>query len=131
MPLEDYSEEDDYYSQGFERGGVVSVWLGINDDAGDSADIDVLQDLCGVGYYDLSNQESECFEYKLLSISQLLSKISYSQSFASEVVKVAESNGLKEARWAVLQFDFAYDPSIVHRSISNDPKFIGVFNYKS
>ncbi|MGF1767079.1 immunity 22 family protein [Enterovibrio makurazakiensis] len=117
MPLKDYSEEEDFYSQGFEKAGVVSVWLGIQDDAGDSEDIDVLQDLCGVGYYDLSNQESECFDYQLVPISKLLGNFSYSGSFSSEVMKVAESKGLQEARWAVLKYDFAYNPSKVRRSI--------------
>ncbi|WP_084722259.1 hypothetical protein [Photobacterium aquae] len=130
MPLKDYSEEEDYYSQGFEKTGVVSVWIGLLDDAWNSEDIDVLQDLCGVGYYDLSNQESECFDYQLVPISKLLGNLSYSGSFSSEVMKVAESKALQEARWAVQQYDFAYNPSKVRRSIASDPKFIGVFSYE-
>ena len=58
MALHDYvsTDEVDYYGQGFESDGVVSVWAGVSDlsDAPDS--LDILQDLCGVGYYSLTTK---------------------------------------------------------------------------
>src|SRR5689334_12444520 len=54
MPLRDYSDDDDFYAQGFDREGVVSIWLELAPGKEDS-NVDALQDLCGVGYYDLDN----------------------------------------------------------------------------
>lgn len=133
MALHDYSEidADDFYGQGFEQSGVVSVWAGLSDTSIDTDQLDVLQDLCGVGYYDVDNQEGNCHGSKLLSLSELLRELSYSVSFMDSAIKAASDLGINKARWVVVQYDFAYAPNRVKRAIHADPKFIGVFPYES
>lgn len=128
MARKDYSDEDDYYSQGFEREGVVSIWIGLLGDEVDSG-VDVLQDLCGVGYYRLDDQENNCFDFEIVGVDKLLGGLSYSKSFLASAVDAARKKGLSEARWVTVQYDFDYDPSKVLRPIAADPVFIGSFTY--
>ncbi|HGJ9256833.1 TPA: hypothetical protein ACJ829_000424 [Acinetobacter baumannii] len=48
MSLNAYSDDNDYYNQGFEKEGIVSIWAGILGEDVDP-DLDILRDLCGVG----------------------------------------------------------------------------------
>ena len=121
--------KDDYYTQGFEKDGIVSIWVGLKDNTNDSEDLDVLQDLCGVGYYELSNQEANCFEFRRVSLEKLLEDISYSNSFMTEALERAKKKGLTEGLWITVQYDFEYDPSRVKRKIADDPVFLGCFSY--
>lgn len=129
MPLRDYEaeDEDDFYGQGFEEEGVVSIWLGLSQVENDN--VDVLQDLCGVGYYDLDNAEANCCEFRKLSVRDLLAPMSYSHSFLEPTLKAAQERAMHEGRWVTLQFDFRYDPSKVKRPVAADPVFPGAFNY--
>lgn len=131
MALHDYAEmeEEDYYAQGFERAGFVSLWAGLADQSTAHEEIDVLQDLCGVGYYNIDNQESNSHEFRLVSVADLLDELSYSPTFRDEAFKVAVDKGVMKGRWVVAQYDFAYDPGRVKRLISNDPIFLGAFPY--
>ncbi|MED5526275.1 MAG: immunity 22 family protein [Pseudomonadota bacterium] len=129
MSLKDYSDEDDYYTQGFEKEGVVSIWVGLKDNANDPEELDALQDLCGVGYYDLDNQEANCFDFNLVTLQELLEEISYSKSFMEDVLDRAKEKGLSEARWVIVQYDFEYNPRKVKRKVSDDPVFLGCFSY--
>lgn len=128
MARRDYSEEDDYYEQGLSKDGVVSVWLGM-EGADDDSDADILQDLCGVGYYSLDDQEVFHFDFELVSVGALLEKISFSESFAESAIAAAARNGMEQARWIVVQYDFDYDPAKVRRKIAADPVYIGSFPY--
>lgn len=129
MALRDYSDDDDYYTQDFRKDGVISVWLGLTD--GESnADMDVLQDLCGVGYYALDDQEANNFDFELVNVERLMADLSYSKSFIADVVEQAKAIGIERARWAIVQYDFAYSPERVKRPIEADPLFLGVFEYK-
>jgi hypothetical protein len=128
MARRDYSDDEDFYSQGLEKKGLVSVWLGMKDRSAER-DIDTLQDLCGVGYYRLSDQESNSFNYEFTDIPLLLADLSYSSSYAEEVIKAAKAKGIEKARRIIVQYDFAYDPAVVTRTIEDDPIFIGVFPY--
>jgi len=131
MPLKNYATEDeeDFYGQNFEVEGFVSIWLGQTIAENDTEELDVLQDLCGVGYYDPDNQEGNCFEFKLVQIRKLLEEISFSESFLTHALEVANRNSINTARWVTVQFDFAYDPNKVKRKIEDDPYFLGVFEY--
>lgn len=131
MSLKDYQEESDFYIQGFEKEGYVSVWAGQKDDSDDPEGLDVLQDLCGVGYYDLDNQESNTFNFEISTIQKLINDISYSESFSVNAIIEAKKRGIKEAKWLIAQFDFAYDPNKVKRKIADDPIFLGVFEYET
>ena len=132
MALKDYAEidEDDYYGQNFEKDGKVSIWLGFSTDEDDPEDLDVLQDLCGVGYYNLDKQDMNCFDFELSNLKKLFKDISYSDSFIDKVCKDADSKGYKEARWVLAQYDFHYDPSKIKRKIEPDPVFLGTYNYR-
>ena len=132
MALKDYAEidEDDYYGQNFEQVGKVSIWLGLTTDEDDPEALDVLQDLCGVGYYDLDKQDMNCFDFEFTNLKKLLKDISYSDSFIEQVCGEAYSKGYKEARWVLAQYDFEYDPNKVKRKIEADPVFLGTYNYR-
>jgi hypothetical protein len=91
--------------------------------------VDVLQDLCGVGYYRLSDQESKNFNFDPKEIYKFLENLSYSSSYSDAVVTEAKKRGIEKARWAVVQYDFAYEPTRVVREIASEPLFIGVFPY--
>jgi hypothetical protein len=128
MPLRNYEEldEDDFYGQSFQRDGVCSVWLGTTPAGTYEPNVDILQDLCGVGYYSLDNQEVMVLD-KESSIAELLADLSYSKSFVDEVTHAAEPKG--RGHWIVVQYDFAYDPARVKRKPASDPHFLGVFPY--
>lgn len=91
--------------------------------------MDVLQDLCGVGYYELDNQEISGAGVEESSIYELLMAISYSPSFANQAIQNASNLGMTVGFWLLAQFDFAYEPSRVLREIAVDPIFIGQFMY--
>lgn len=129
MARHDYSEDEDFYSQGFEKKGVISIWIGLKDRHLDK-NIDTLQDLCGVGYYKLSDQESNTLDYEPEDISRLLTDLSYSSSYAESVISEAKKRGIQRARRVIVQYDFAYDPARVVREIDSDPVFLGVFAYR-
>jgi hypothetical protein len=132
MALHDYAEmdEEDFYGQDFDREGVVSVWVGLKGPLpGESEEMDVLQDLCGVGYYDMDHGEGNCNNFELLPLQDLLSEMSYSDSFATQAEEAAAKVGITHARWVQVQYDFAYDPKAVKRPIADDPVFIGFFPY--
>ena len=128
MARRDYSEDDDFYSQGFEKRGVVSVWVELKDH-GAEKNIDTLQDLCGVGYYRLSDQESNSFNDEFAYLPDLLPALSYSASYINEVVAAAQNKGIHKARRIVVQYDFAYDPAVIVREIDKNALFLGVFCY--
>lgn len=128
MSLNDYSDDNDYYTQGFEKEGIVSIWAGILGEDVD-ADLDILQDLCGVGYYNLDNQETNNINFEIESLNKLLEDLSYSKSFINEVISAAFDKGIVDCRWVVVQYDFNYNPLKVKRRIAKDPIFIGSFKY--
>lgn len=130
MARRDYSEDEDYYTQDFQRDGVVSIWIGLSDGPSDM-DADVLQNLCGVGYYSLDDQEGMNFDFRLVPVGELLTPLSYSSSFAKAAADSAAAMGLSQARWVTVQYDFAYSPAKVQRPIAADPVFLGVFEYST
>ncbi len=130
MPLCDHSDDHDFYTQGFERNGVVSVWAGLRP-ADDRADVDVLQDLCGVGYYALSDQEGQASDGDAVSLGTLIEPLSYASSYLQAVVARAGARGVTHAHWLTVQYDFAYHPMRVTRPITDDPVFLGVFDYRT
>ncbi len=131
MALRDNEAEDEagFYEQGFEANGIVSIWLGRQPICPDDTNVDILQDLCGVGYYELDNQEISGAGVEKSSIHELLMAISYSRSFANQAIQNASNLGLTDGFWLLVQFDFAYEPSRVVREIAVDPIFIGQFMY--
>jgi hypothetical protein len=133
MARVDYREldEDDYYGQGFEQEGVLSFWVGLLDDSDDTDEPDVLQDLCGVCYYDLDYQEGNCHEFALVPLRDLVMELSWARSYGEAVLKAASERGLEMARWVTVQYNFAYDPQRIKRPIAADPIFLGIFPYST
>jgi hypothetical protein len=133
MARQNYAEldEEDFYGQDFERDGAASIWVGLSEVPDESGEIDVLQDLCGVGFYDLDRQASNCRGSKLVPLAELMSELSYAPSFMDAALKAAVSAGLDKARWIIVQYDFAYDPARVKRQVADDPVFLGVFDYST
>ena len=129
MALRNYEEldEDDFYGQGFEKEGVVSIWIGTSKPGSVDPKADILQDFCGVGYYSLDQQEVEVLD-QLSTVEELLARISYSKSFVKAVKKAV---GDERGHWLVAQYDFKYNPKKVKRKIAKDPKFIGAFKYST
>ncbi|MEJ7806724.1 MAG: immunity 22 family protein [Telluria sp.] len=128
MARRDYSDDDDFYEQDFEKKGVLSVWVSI-DTRSEDKDVDTLQDLCGIGFYQLSAQESNHLDYQLIGLASLLADLSYSKTYMNDVVSAAREKGIEKARWVVVQYDFAYDPAAVTRTVEADPIFLGIFEY--
>ncbi|MDC5066985.1 immunity 22 family protein [Acinetobacter baumannii] len=128
MSLNAYSDDNDYYNQGFEKEGIVSIWAGI---LGEDVDpnLDILRDLCGVGYYNLDDQETNNSNFEMISLNELLEDLSYSKSFINEVIDAAFDKGIVDCRWVIVQYDFDYNPFKVKRRIAKDPIFIGSFKY--
>jgi hypothetical protein len=132
MPLRDYEEldEDDFYGQGFGRRGVVSVWLGTEPPGPYNPKLDVLQDLCGVGFYD--HDFTECNIVDAASpIRAVMKPLSYSRSYVPAVVKAAAKRKIAAIWWVFVQYDFAYNPKRVKRAIADQPIFLGFFRYKA
>jgi len=122
--------KEEFYSQDFEKEGVVSIWLGLEDIKKEDEELDVLQNFCGVGYYNLDDQESNCFDFKDTKIEELLKDISYSESFINDALKKAQEKNIQKVKWIIVQFDFSYDLKKVTIEISNEPMFLGVFEYE-
>lgn len=122
------SDSDEYYTQGFERDGVVSVWVGLEPVGPEDAEVDVLQDLCGVGYYRLDDQEANARD-EPVPLAGLLGELSYAASFAPAARAAAAAHGIDRVAWVVVQFDFAYDPARALRAVAAEPVFLGVFAY--
>jgi hypothetical protein len=129
MALKDYSEEADFYKQGFEHKGWVSVWLGTTP-ARSQDGVDTLQDLCGVGYYKLSDQESDSSPAPV-PVARLFEDVSYADSFLAAVLAAAQRMGIADACWMTAQFDFVYDRTKVRRPVADQPVFIGAFRYSA
>ena len=94
--------------------------------------VDVLKDLCGVDSYDLDNQELSAVDddsFPRAAVSEILGMFSYSSSFIEEALERAEQETISHVHWALAQFDFAYDPRRVSRSVAVDPLFLGVFDW--
>lgn len=70
MSLNAYSDDNDYYNQGFEKEGIVSIWAGILGEDVDP-DLDILRDLCGVGYYNLDDQETNNSNFERLCCTKI------------------------------------------------------------
>lgn len=124
----DYSDDDDFYDQGFEHKDFVSIWIGLSNDKTDM-EIDVLQNLCGVGYYELNNQEINHLDFELVPIDFLIKDLSYSNTFVDHFMHHSRLKGIDHGRWIIAQYDFKYDPLKIKRPIQNDPIFIGYFHY--
>ena len=114
--------------ESFRQDGVVSVWVFREEENPADAEKDVLQDFCGVEYYDIDSQEGATFD-QMQPLNSLLEQLSYSNSFIDKAIGAAEQMGIRDAYGVLAQFDFAYDPTRVTKLVSSDPVFIGYFDW--
>jgi hypothetical protein len=114
----------------FSHDGLVSIWLGLESpDSGPS--LDILKDMCGVDYYDLDDQEVVGGDgWPELPVRELIQQLSYAASFVEEAVSAASNQGIRVARWAVMQLNYRYDPELVARPVLPDPVFLGAFRWQ-
>ena len=131
MALRDYEamDEDDYYGQPFEAEGFVSIWVATGVLNKYPAELEPLQDWCGVGYYDVDSHEQNHAEYKAVPIAELLTPLSYSPSFQRQALEEARRRGISTVTWVMAQYDFAYQPSAAKRPVSDVVTFLGAFRY--
>lgn len=112
----------------FRKKGRISIWVGFN--RCDPA-VDLLKDLCGVDSYDIDSQECvvDDKKWRQQRIERLLGQLSYSESFLHEAMDAAEQMGVSEALYVVVQYDFAFNPKKVRKTIAPDPVFLGCFSW--
>lgn len=115
----------------FEVNGVVSIWVG-SEDNNFFEKKDILYDLAGVDYYDEDFQEGvSASQGERPNIEELLSQLSFSESFLDKAVLQAKNKGLDKAVWVIMQIDYSYDPNKIRdKIISDEPVFLGVFEYQ-
>ena len=79
----------------FEEDGVVSLWVGQKRVATGS---NFLRDKYGIEYYDPDNQEC-VIEESVTPLFDLLSQLSYSESFRDDAFEAAKHLGITSALW--------------------------------
>lgn len=111
----------------FRTGGKVSVWIG-----------NFLSDMELDDYLNISRRFEKDFNFELnerdmpessveseaVPISQLVDGFSWSESYAQNVVRVAEEKGIKTATTMVVFLNFEYDPNIANPSPSAPLQFL-------
>lgn len=112
----------------FERDGKVSIWLFRNAEDPADAGKDILKEFCGVDRYDSDFQEGAYFKEPTI-LRSLIVNLSYSDSFIDSVLSVTDRLRIQEAFGVIAQFNFEYDPTKVEQPISDDPTFIGSFDW--
>ncbi len=107
----------------------LSIWFGkeiIHET--DEDEVDLLKDLCGVDNYDSEFQEIFFVDGEVSDLETLLEPLSYSETFMQKVIAKANSLGITEASYALVQYDFEYKNEI--KDLPKDsPIFVGVFDY--
>lgn len=112
----------------FERKGKVSIWVFLKPENPEDTEKDVLKEFCGVDYYDQDFQEGmSCIEP--VPLASILEKLSYAESFIDAALATAGNQNIEEVLGVIAQFNFEYDASKVSRSISDDPQFVGAFDW--
>ena len=110
----------------------VSLWVGVRKPNLKAMEgVDILKDLCGVKDYDLDDQEVSAVgdKFPKASVSEILKRLSYSSSFLEAALEAAREKKIKEAYWALAQYDFAYKPRKTRKSMAAAPLFLGVFDW--
>lgn len=109
-----------------EEDAAISLWAGQQRVAPGS---NFLRDLYGVDDYDPDNQEC-IVEDSVAPIKDIISKLSYSDSFVDAAVVAADQLGIRSALWVMAQFDYAYDPAAAGIApMPQEPVFIGRFDW--
>jgi len=116
----------------FRKKGKVSVWLGVRKpDVKALEGVDILKDLCGVESYDLDEQEVAAAgdTFPKATVAEILCRLSYSSSFLGPANQAAATKKVKQAYWALAQYNFAYNPERAIGVVAEDPLFLGVFDW--
>lgn len=117
----------------FRKRGKVSLWLGVRKpDLAALEDVDILTQLCGVGHYDLDQQEVSAVDasFPRAPVAEIIDGLSYSRSFHDAALRIIGEMKIRHAYWALAQYDFAYDPSRVRAEVAAEPRFLGAFDWE-
>ena len=127
MAINDYLElegEEAFYGQGFGSDGYTSIWILTCDTKKLPYNMDWLQDLAGVNYYDLDfNGTIE----RETSWQEALEPLALSEESLQEVLRKIEELDTGNGT-LVIQGDFHYDPSKVTRDLDSRLVFLGAFS---
>ncbi|QOV88594.1 immunity 22 family protein [Humisphaera borealis] len=125
----------------FGEEGRVSIWVGIaplkkvpkdyfdENHEDEDAPIDQFAADFGFGYYSHDLVELNDEEPKPRPTHELLAFHSYSMSFIDEAAAAAAKAGVKTSQFAVVMFDFDYNPKVTGVSRNAYLQFIGSFDY--
>ncbi len=93
--------------------------------------VDILKSLCGVESYNLDDQEVSAVDdsFPRAAVADILGELSYSGSFLEAALQATADKKVKQAYWALAQYDFAYDPRRVRGTVADEPLFLGVFDW--
>jgi len=110
-----------------EKEGVVSIWLSQTV----YGDLDKAMKMCGVEYYDLDFVEcAGDDDESLIGVTELIRRLSYSDSFRESAIFRARQFGIGVARRAIAYYDFAFDAATSDSFSPDAPVFVGVFEFK-
>jgi len=109
--------------------GWVSIWLFFTPGM---PTCNVLDEVFGIDNYDIAIQDFVGDEdWRTVPIRELLSRLSFSVSFIDAVAREADRRGISEARAALAQYDFKYEPAEAVRPTLDDPVFLCAAGYKT
>jgi hypothetical protein len=110
----------------------VSLWLAVKKPSIKKMQgVDILQDLCGVRYYDLDSQELSAVadNFPKATVEEIVAKLSYSSTFLHAATQAAAEQSITHAYWALAQYDFVYKPNPRRKLDERAPYFLGVFDW--
>jgi hypothetical protein len=113
---------------GMHQDGWVSIWVFLKSEITGE---DILTDIFSINDYDLDTQDVVGDEdWKVLSVEELIGRLSYSASFAPEAVQQSRSRGIVAGRRALAQYDLRYEPSQAPPPTGDDPVFVASVPYQ-
>jgi hypothetical protein len=109
----------------FTRPGIVSVWIG---QVAPGPKSNVLRKF-GVDHYDPDFRDNIIAKTRS-PVRDLVSQLSYSESFIDPLLRRAAELGISSAIWMLAQYDFAYDPVKAGLSVlPKEPLYVGNFSW--
>lgn len=111
----------------FRTGGKISIWIG---NFPSDTELDDYLNLSRGFEKDFNFELNErdmpesSVEFEAVPIGQLVDGFSWSESYAHNVMRVAEENGIKTATTMLVFLNFEYDPNIANPNPSAPLRFL-------
>jgi hypothetical protein len=113
----------------FRKAGFVSLWV-CREKHDSSKAGDPLRDKFGIDYYDLDSLESIIGpDWASEPVNDMISRLSYSKSFAEEAIKAATARGIENSRGVIALYDVSYSPPKTAAQLPDEPIFLGAFRW--